>query len=542
MSILQMRAKLALAVSVLLVSGCEYEMSFYRELYRENCPEARTVAFESLSVSSTCKGEPLLHALAGVQHGRVLQDLPRLIDYMVTKLNFDPNQASGREGKTALMVAIQKNNPAMARELVLRTGPEITDAKGWNYLHYLAASGWSDYTGVLVSSQTLGESAGANGQAGLSPMAVAVQSNNTSFIWRVLQLTGRVDLVHGFSPNFLFDRQAENGLAVLDALDPQLLAPYRGPLSARGRDGRPQQRRVSQYTLLHFAAEQAFPELTQYLLQRLEPDLMSSEGSALKLALSGAGQWTTQAELSRWRRTVTALLGNEKALAVPDAYQGLMFAGQIDWIKAARNEDLPIHSYQNLLLANSGSNSQLQALLLNCPTHCDHAQLREALGAGILSAANAAGQNAAHFFYSNVPVSAYDKIAGGWLTDGFSWFSKSAARAGLLDQADILDNLPVHLWLGSEARAKARGDRAEPARLRQLLQLTRKAAAFNGNRDTVLSLAVSTGNAELVREVLRSVPELKKAIDVPNKLGHSALSLARKSEDKEIYEMLAASR
>ncbi len=542
--------KITTSVAVLfLLTGCRVDKAYYQALYQQKCAEGRGVVIETLTPTMTCNGLPLVMALANEPNIIKPEDLQDVLTVLFGQSGFDPNIREIATGRPALIVAYEKGNFAFAAGLLRFADWSQVDLEGRNFLHVLAlhpAPGMQipmppqnlDALKVLSVNPSW---------KGVSALKAALDKRNFALIWRLISFTNRVA---DYWPNptdasFFFDPQVERFQSTLDSVGGLALAPYSGPMW-HDRGGRLESRAVSNYSLVHFAAENGLSQLLEYLIRRgADLNAVSSVGAPLTAALKNHARWKTVDERAAFERTVSRLMLERSAVSAPGVLSAAIFCGKIDWVQTILRAGAEIASGEDLVFMRD--NPLLPDLFVKAYRSAPETERRN-LKAKIKyqldneSSANLKknplGQSYAHLFAYLVPPKDYETLAGGGWRSGFHAFVSTARDNGLLDAPDELRMIPLHYWLLNAARKQAADRKAERRDLERLLKHSEGYMTLNINNDSALSLAVRTGKADLVEEMLDEKHDMSQLINVPNQQGKTPLDYAKDLKMRGTYDFL----
>lgn len=538
--------KALLIVFLLGLTSCLDKVYFIKK-YKEMCPEAATVPFETLAAGSTCNGLPLLFAVSKLTDKDALENADDIVEYLVVEAKANPNAIDPITGRNALMYASEIGNWPFARSLVRCTNPVAQDSNGNSFLHYLVDvrdfSRFSRYAGPALELRN------AQGQTAAE---LAYSKKNYMLVWELIKLGAKVDFLkqnpENIDPQFFFNKSVELSPVALDDFGSMITKAF--DLGDKERS----------FSLLHFAVQENLPNLFAYLLSRSVPlDQVSSVGSPLALAIQEDREGM-----------ILELLKSPRAVFAKGVLNTAMKTGNSRWVQALVAQGVPIWSYENLLLFNcernvcfdgtygydstfidvSGNSFLMQIIYTyyrpyrlmddRSPAMAEHIKYAFANPNKGMNSANALGQNFAHFFAYLGKTDDYGNF-GNLLTDGFDRMINLTKNNGMLSQRDGLGMTPLHYWLVNEDRKRSIsfvGEYSEDSRLKTLLSYTQDLTALNINRDSILSLAVLTGNKNLVKIVMNSHKDFKRLVNVPNAQSKTPLQLASEQNDRGIYDYL----
>jgi ankyrin repeat protein len=544
---------------ILFLCGCESDEAYFAGLYKTNCSEATSVAFEALSSQSTCNGTPLIIALARFKDPWIAPKVKNAIEYLSFNHLFDPGVIDARNGQNALLAAIDSDNEAMAQILLPYMNLETTDSQGQNFLHYLTKRNWASssefafYPDQDLRTRLLSMPNNKN----QNPVQVAYSNGNYSLLWTMISLGANIDFLLGnlssLSPVWLFTAEISKNIPTLDDCGDLIHLKFTGLFADWIPGQKILNRNVKNYSLIHYASEKSLSNVIAYLISRgAELDSVSSEGSPLELALKSNIE-----SRSNYESSVELLMNQPKALAAPGVVSGVLQTENMNWIERVLASPVNILSYQNLLMIScrdnacsqmrqgkaassgldlSGNNYWIQSIYASNGANIPSL---ENLPVQAFSS-NKINQNIAHFLAYALPSNS--KLLQGNFKTPMGNFLGAAKQHNLLNQKDRLLMTPVFYWLANPARLSATDIRSETKWLSIWLKNSEHNLDLNINRDSVLTLAVMTGKAYLVKEVLNYSTGFKKLINESNSQGQTPLHLATKMGSKEMITVLNSYR
>ena len=541
----------------ILITGCKAQQ--YETIYKASCNESPEVPFAKLNKDSTCNGQPLVLAIASSTNAELQASLSDDSSELEILLSEFPAMLNLREPKTLrtpLMVSLTSHNYAAAEVLA---GHEYTldkiDSSGTDVLLYLITAPESVTKNIHTAPGIIRDLLAAEKKLGSSnALTSSIQAKNYAFAWRIITLLkGEVDfskISAGPLPQgFFFAVELEKNPKLLDGFAQQLLKTYSGEI--RDNDST---RTVQNYSMLHFAAAHNMSTVFNYLLAHgAIVDSVSSDGSPLALALKA--NWSSQIEYNSRIEIIESLLKQPRAVRVPDALAASLKAEVASWAKRLIDSGATLSTYNDVLFYkshelvvdqstgkysddDSGNTGPMQASYLTLTGGHDISNWQTTFGGmrelpSFDDHPNGIEQTLIDFFLFAIPPSKYSDFP-----KGFQSVIEIASQFGDMDKSDALGMLPIHYWLASPWRASLINDPKEPARLRQVLKATKGWSAFTVNRDSILSLAVMTGNLSLVKEIIKTVPTMRNSINLPNLLGKSPIQIAKDHQFRSIYAFL----
>ncbi len=530
--------------TMFLLTSCYVDTTYLKSEYERLCPEAKQVPFEQVKAMNTCNGMLMQFAIVRMNDPKINQNAEDITGYFADA-GIDFNTLQANTGRNALMFAIESKNQEFSKAYLRYSKINTVDPSGNTMLHYLAMTNWWDYKPFLENAQAIANNRNAFGK---SAAQIAFENRNYSLVWGLVALGADLNFLAGTSGNlpieFLFIPQIDLAPKALDDFGGAVLQTF------------------NSYGLIHYAIKNDLSRLFNYLIARKVPlNTSSSEGSPLVMAIKYGRKFmvSTLSEIDEAVQAPGAL-----EFAVGSEYSHIVPQMLTHGAKARSSYELMASDCKDNICQDIGSwasditqrkdkwneNSFVMQLIYAVYRHQGATQIQwdfaKRLLADQLKAPsdigfeNWAKQNVAHFYFYMAPLEDSGSSAG-LFSDQFDLVLSISKKNGLLDKQDIFGMTPLHYWLANRDRSSVKGMGAQSkstSQLKALLQNTQNVTALNLNNESIVSIAVKTGNKNFVKTVVGHSKDMKKLISLPDAFGNSPLQLAQKLNYREVYEYL----
>jgi ankyrin repeat protein len=533
----------------LIVSACDDKE--FRSAYQSTCVESKTIPFDNLTAASTCNGVPIIFAISKVSAPKIqYYDAINILGFLKDK-GVNITAVDPATGKNALMFAIENNNYpfsyAFLNSFYSDENRAQRDKSGATYLHYLARTRWTigNYDWLFSSDIQNVIDVGDNAQR--TAIQIAYDTNNFQLVWELIAKGANYQFINSenLKVDFLFSPLLNEYPSVLDQIGGNVRSLGRGEISRNGED--------VNFTLLHYAIDNDLHKLFNYLLNyEVSLTRASARGTPLQIALQTLPN-SDYADI---------LLKKSEVLQSPDLINVIttnMPCGDDESVNYARaksflSKSWPLNSYKGLFANcrdSSGAIATIHELFLNrtprsvwqeqsLTDYLDSPREYDVIG-------NSIGQNYAHYVAMYFPAWDYPYLMDMQMKLGrkitrFDLFLEKAEPLGVLSKKDVFGMTPAHYWLVSADRKRVMKTRAESKDevyyFQKLLKASKLKQELTMNNDSILSLAVSTGNVELVKAVFDYDVKMKSLITVRNKQGKTPKDMADQAGYQEISAYL----
>jgi|GEM_PF-3814168 len=592
-----------LTLAILLTACDDEMRAKVEPVYKTMCPESAQFSLQNLPANPTCNGIPLAFVLGQLEsHVRLTQDDAKtLVDDLLqeTKLNL---RATDANGETPVMLAIDQDAAFLSQAMAPYSDASQQDINGSNFLHHLALhampsglaasspgskTDWMrtrDYTPFLqnIAANSMGVAGStilnrAN-KAGQTPIMMAYQNKNYALVWSFIQFGADISFLtrnlQDIDPCFFFQPQIDKAVAALPAFFSALNV-RKSPAQCNqyGSD-------IANYGLAAFAAENGLVNLAQFLVQnRFNLAQPTSQGTPLVIAFNGMSNAVLQPNSNSSVKIAEILMQAPDARASFGAMSAALHAGDPRFVKQLLSDrGAGFFGYENPLLMSANPTNQAWPAVdlaavstfgtdINQNSNYANILIRyfgEAVSiyTGLSKPAaqmyfqnlwgheapdfnhqNLVGQTVTDFYFYLTPESQEGELCKRFLSifpcNAFDQFLSVAKRQGALAALDEFGMKPIDYWLLNPERKLGNNMRSHKDQFNQLLASSGDLSVLNINEDSILSLAVLTGQLDYVEALYNQDSHLMgRLVQIANLQGHSPLDLAIAGGHADIIQFL----